>query len=155
LALRVAKKFYPVEFPERLESHTILDPVNTSLALKLATVVKVWADGFRGRVTARVLDGRAEMPEGYELGQSTTRRKLASVDAFKKIALEYVSEEELAKAADYTFTAVETAISEKTVRGKKEATVKEFQQKLVESGAVQPGEPFTFLRNKSEKKKDL
>jgi hypothetical protein len=151
-ALQVAKKFAPVEFPADIESHKILDPHQTTLAMKLATVVKIWADGFRGRVTARVLEGRQDLPEGYEIAQSNSRRTLASPEAFKQISLKYVDAPTLEKAASYTFGDIEEAISTAAPRGKKQSTVAKFQQELIEKGAVKPGEPYTFLKVKAEKK---
>ncbi len=129
-----------------------MDPHQSSLAMKLASVVKVWADSFRSRLTDRVLRGDADLPEGYVIASGGTRRKIVDLEQFEKVATRYVSPDELKRAADYSFGPIEELISEKAPRGSKTAMVKAFQSDLFEAGAVAPGEPYAFLRVKSEKK---
>jgi hypothetical protein len=150
--LKVAKKFHPIEFPAHLDSHDILDPHQSSLAMTLASVVKIWADGFRQRTTDRVLRGECVIPDNYTLSQGGGRRSISNIEEFKKVALKYVTPEELAKGADYTFKPIEDTITANTPRGKKTAMVEQFQKECLESGAVKPGDKYTFLRVKSEKK---
>jgi hypothetical protein len=152
LSLKVAKKFHPIEFPAHLDSHDILDPHQSSLAMTLASVVKIWADGFRQRTTDRVLRGECVIPDNYTLSQGGGRRSISNIEEFKKVALKYVTPEELAKGADYTFKPIEDTITANTPRGKKTAMVEQFQKECLESGAVKPGDKYTFLRVKSEKK---
>jgi hypothetical protein len=151
-ALKVAHKFVPLEFPEHIDSHDVLDPHQSSLAMQLSSVVKIWADGFRQRTTDRVLRGECCIPEGYSIAQGGGRRSIEDMEKFKKTALKYVTPEELARGADYSLTPIEEAITEKTVRGQKTKVLEAFQKELVDSGAVKPGDKFTFLRVKSEKK---
>lgn len=153
-ALKVAKKFSPLEFPEHIDTHTLMDRHQSSLALKLAATVKIWADSFRSRTTDRVLRGDADIPEGYVIAQSSTRRSISNVEQFKTVALKYVDADTLSKAADYSFGPIEEAITEKAPRGSKKATVEQFQQDLLDTGAVIPGDAYPFLRVRSEKKSE-
>lgn len=151
-ALKIASKFQPLEFPDHLDSHDVLDPHQSSLAMQLASVVKIWADGFRQRTTDRVLRGDAVIPDNYTLAQGGGRRSIVDIAKFKQVALKYVSPEELALGADYSFTPIEEKITEKAPRGTKTKTLEAFQKELLASGAVKPGDSYTFLRVKSEKK---
>lgn len=150
-ALKIAKKFHPLEFPAHLDSHDILDPSQSALAMTLSSVVKIWADGFRQRTTDRVLRGECVIPEGYTVAQGGGRRSIADMDKFKKVALKYLTPEELAKGADYSFTPLEEVITEKTPRGKKTKMVEQFQKDCIEAGAVKPGDKYTFLRVKADR----
>lgn len=154
-ALKIAHKFMPLEFPEHIDSHDILDPHQSSLAMTLSQVVKIWADGFRQRTTDRVLRGECAIPEGFNISQGAGRRSIANMDKFKETALKYVTSEELAKGADYSLTPIEEAITAKTVRGQKTKVLDAFQKELIDSGAVKPGDKFTFLRVKAEKKEKV
>jgi hypothetical protein len=145
-ALKIAKKFAPLEFPDSIDSHTILDAHQSALAMTLSSVVKIWADGFRQRNLDRVLQGKCDMPEGYALAQGGGRRKIDNLEIFKQVALKYLTPEELAREADYHLTPIEETISNKTPRGKKTAMVDQFQKELLSSGSVKPGDNFTFLR---------
>lgn len=154
-ALKVAHKFMPLEFPEHIDSHDILDPHQSSLAMTLSQVVKIWADGFRQRTTDRVLRGECAIPEGFNISQGAGRRSIVDMDKFKQTALKYVTSEELAKGADYSLTPIEEAITTKTIRGQKTKVLEAFQKELIDSGAVKPGDKFTFLRVKTEKKEKV
>lgn len=151
-ALQIAKKFHPLEFPEHIDSHDVLDEHQSGLAMLLSQVVKIWADGFRQRTTDRVLRGECAIPEGFTISQGAGRRSIGNIEQFRKVATRYVTPEELAAAADYSITPIEETITTKAVRGTKTKILEQFQQELIDSGAVTPGEKFTFLRVKAEKK---
>lgn len=151
-ALKIARKFHPLEFPEHIDSHDVLDEHQSGLAMLLSQVVKIWADGFRQRTTDRVLRGECAIPAGFSISQGAGRRKIGDMEQFKKVALKFVTPEELAKAADYSITPIEDAITTKAVRGTKTKVLNSFQQELIDTGAVVPGDKFTFLRVKAERK---
>jgi hypothetical protein len=144
----VGSKFYPLEIPENITPTMVVATEDTSLGLRLAQVVKVWADAFRAQTTNRVLEGRAELPPGYSI-QSQSRRELVDKDAFKRVALTYLTEFEYLSTLDVLFGAVEKAIQDKAPRGQKKMTVQSFQAELETAGATKRGQPFSFLRAKS------
>lgn len=146
LALKVGKKFMPLDFPEDITPTKVLDPKNTKLALNLASVVKTWAEAFRRQVTDRVLRRDAELPEGMKIQEMPGRRSIVDIAKFKEIALRFVSPEVYETALDASFGPIEEAISEKAPRGSKEATVKEFQAELETLGAVERSPGFSFLK---------
>jgi hypothetical protein len=76
-ACKVSHKFLPLEFPEDVDPMKIMDPHNTQLALRLAAVMKIWADAFKSRVTDRVLSRQCDAPEGYCIQERDGRRKIA------------------------------------------------------------------------------
>lgn len=153
-ALRVGKKFHPIEFPDDIEPNTVLDPRNTTLALNLAAVVKIWAEGFRRQVTDRVIRGDADCPEGMMLQSMPGRRAIADLAKFREVALRYMSTEEYSKCLDATFGPLEDIITEKTPRGSKKHAIEEFKKALVDSGAVVHGDGYTFLKVKNDKGKN-
>ena len=150
-ALKVAKKFSPLEFPSDVTPSMILDPQNTLVALNLASVMKVWSEAFRRQVTDRVLRRDAPIPEGYGIQEMPGRRSIVDMAKFKEISLKYVKPEDYEKCLDATFKPLEDAIIESAARGVKKSTVIKFQQELEQFGAVKRGQSFSFLKIKNGK----
>lgn len=142
---QVGSKFYPLDIPADITPSAIHNPKDTSLGLRLATVVKVWAEAFRARISDRIMRGDAELPEGYEL-RTQSRRALVDAEAFRAVALRYLTADEYAATLEPTFGAIENAINTKAPRGSKKATLDDFCQALVDAKAVDPGQPFSFLK---------
>lgn len=144
-ACRVGSKFFPLQIPENITPTMVQSPEQTTLALRLSQVMSVWAKSFRSVVTDRVIRRAAVVPDGYEL-TSRAEREICDKAKYKSVALQYLTEDEYNSALDVSFGAIEDKISEKAARGQKAATVESFKQKLLDSGAVKPGQPYTFLR---------
>lgn len=147
---KVGHKFYPVEIPENITPSMVLEKTETTLALRLAQVVKVWADAFRSQVTDRAIRGDAPVPEGFYI-QTQSRRKLVDKEKFKTVALRYLTEAEYLDALDVVFGDIEGLISKNAPRGNKKLTVEQFQHDLAAAGATTKGDPFSFLRAKATK----
>lgn len=145
-ALRVGKKFSPLDVPQSVELSEVLDSKQTSIGMKLAQVVGIWADAFKKRITDRVLCGGANPPEGYELHQGVGRRSIVDKVAFRRVASLSLSPEELETISSIGLTDVETLINSKAMRGQKKAAVEEFRNALLEEKAVKPGEAFVYLK---------
>ncbi len=150
-ALGVAKKFHPLAFPESVTPSLVQDPTNTKLAMELAQVMTVWTGAFKRQVTNRVLRGDAAIPPGYKIQTMPGRRGIKNLDKFKVVALKYMTEPEYLACLSAEFGSIEDVITEKTPRGFKEARVKEFQQELEASGAVERGDSYSFLRQSTAK----
>jgi hypothetical protein len=151
LAIKVGQKFHPIDVPDEVTPSLIQDPAQTALGLRLCNVLKVWCDAFKRQVTDRVLRGDCPLPPGQRI-QEMSKREIVDQAKMKTIALRYITEAEWQQTLDTSFGAVEDLISEHAPRGQKEATVKEFQQALLDSGAVRMGDKFSFLRAVAEKK---
>lgn len=145
-ALRVSNKFMPLEFPEDITPSKVLAPEATSLAMRLAQVMKIWADAFRRQVTDRVLRGDAVLPPGYAVQAMPGRRSVADMKKFKEICLRYMTEVQYLDCLEASFGPLEKVISSAAPRGQKETTVKEFQSTLEQAGAVIRGDGYSFLR---------
>jgi hypothetical protein len=152
-ALRIAKKFHPVEFPESLTLGQLQDPENTTKFLNLCSIMKVFSEGGRRQVTEQVLRGSIPVPEGMRLQEMPGRREIVDLDKFEKAAKAVVPEDIYKSSLSATFGPIEAYLSEHAPRGQKKATVEEFQNSLEASGAVTRGQPYTFLKV-SNKKKD-
>lgn len=141
----VGKKFFPLEIPDNITPTMIHDPHNTSLGMRLASVVKVWAEAFRAQVTDRVLARRADMPEGFKI-ESKSNREIVDMEKLKKIALTYLTQAEYETTLSTTFGALEELISDKAPRGSKKAALEDFKKKLEEEVAVKRSDPYSFLK---------
>lgn len=144
-ACKVGSKFYPLEIPESITPTEVHDPKNTSLGLRLAAVVKIWADAYRAQITDRIFRGKAELPPGYEIS-SKRNREIVNKPAFKKFALEHLTQEEFDESVDYLFGPVEDKISEKAQRGSKKAAVESFKKQLEDTGTVKRSPEYHFLK---------
>jgi len=154
IAVKVGNKFYPLEIPESVTPSLVLDPHNTSLAMRLSQVLAIWAAAFRAQVTDRVLRREADLPEGF-IVQSKSNREVASPAEFKKIALQYLTQAEYDAIAPVPgFGVVEDLVKEKSPRGSKKAAIETFQKQLIDSGAVTQGESYSFLRAAAQKKNE-
>jgi hypothetical protein len=146
-ACRVGSKFHPLAIPDNITPSKIHSPENTKLGLELAAVVAVWAKAYRGTITNRVIAGDAAAPPDHEL-VSKREREVVDESKYKETALKYLTESEFSDTLGISLTAVEKKISAKAPRGQKEATVDLFKQALFDAGAVQLGDPITFLKVK-------
>lgn len=159
-ACKVGAKFWPLEIPESITPTEVQSPDNIAMGLRLAAVLKVWCDAFRGTATNRVLAIPGTPPPTGFVIQGRSDREIVDKAKLKSIALRYVTEAELDEAVSYTFGPIEEKISEKAPRGHKQASVEEFQKVCEEAGAVKKGEPYFFLRavadksNKNSKKEN-
>jgi hypothetical protein len=75
-----------------------------------------------------------------------SKRELVDMGALRSVALQYLTQQEFESTLETTFGAIESMIQDRAPRGSKKATVTEFQEKLIASGAAKMGEPFSFLR---------
>lgn len=144
-ACEVGHKFYPLEVPDNLTPTMIHDPHNTNLAMRLASVVKVWAEAFRTQVTDRVLARRADMPEGFRI-ETKQNREIVDMAKLKEIALKHLTPEEFERTLTTTFGALEDLISEKAPRGLKKAAIQGFKEELEKEVAVKKSDPYSFLK---------
>lgn len=145
LALKVGKKFAPLQVPESVTPSMVQDPEQTGLAMKLAQVLGVWSDAIKATTADRVLRG-APLPEGYRLVSREGSRKVTDPVAFKTIALEILSEEELESTKKISLGAVETAIGHKMPRGEKKAAIQKFKSDIEAANAVEKGNGAVFLQ---------
>lgn len=145
IAIRISHMFYPLNLPSDLTPSKLHSDSDTLIGLRLASVVKVWADAFKSRVTDRVIRGDAKVPEGFEIA-TQSRRTLKDHKLFRETALRFMTPEAYAETLEPTLGAVEKKIADAAPRGNKTAVVDAFKGELVESGAVTQGEPFSFLK---------
>lgn len=145
IAITVANMFHKISIPPDLTPSKLLNARDTQDGLRLVSVVKVWADAFRARVTDRVIRGDAELPAGFVIATSS-RRSMKSLRLFREIALRHIAAEAYDATLEPTFGAVEKVVAAAAPRGSKVAAVEAFQQELLDGGAVTQGAPFSFLK---------
>jgi hypothetical protein len=153
-ALKIAKKFHPVEFPESLTVGQLQDEVNTIKLLDLCAVMKAFSGGGRTQITEQVLRGSIPVPEGMMVQQMPGRREIKDLGAFEKAAKALVPEEVYRGCLSATFGPIEEYISENAPRGHKKASVEAFQNSLEETGVVARGQGYSFLKVSNKKQND-
>lgn len=144
-ACKVGSKFFPLEIPDNITPTMVMDEAQTVLALRLSQVLGVWAKAFRTMLTDRVVRMDTKVPPGYRL-ESRAEREIVDPAAYKRVALDFLTEAEYADAMTVSLGAVEEKIQAKAARGQKMASVETFKQKLEAAGATKKGLPYTFLR---------
>lgn len=150
MACVVGHKFAPLQIPADLTPTGLKSAEDTAIGLRLSQVMAVWAKAFRSQVTERTIRGVAPVPDGFRV-ETKADREIKDPAKFKDVTLHYLTEAELSPLASYTFGSVEEKIKEKAPRGTKKSTIEEYQEKLIQSGAVVRGDPYTFLRAVSTK----
>lgn len=152
--INVAKKFYPLEWPEDITPMKVQDPKNTGLALRLAQVAKAWAESYRSRQTERVLTGEAVVPEGYHIERRQGNREVVNTEAFKQVALRFLTAEEYQSLCQPPgFGDIEQRINDKTPKGSKKAALENFGKLLESEKAVERGQPYSFLKTTNDREK--
>jgi uncharacterized protein DUF2800 len=151
-ALRIGKKFHPLEIPENITPTMVHNARDTKLGMALSAVMAVWSKAYRTRLTDRVIRRDADVPEGFTIQQRADREVKDPVK-LKEIALQYMTPEQYNALLpqEPPFGPMEEIIKDQAPRGAKKAAVEEFQTKLIESGAVEKGSPYTFLRAVAKK----
>lgn len=144
-ALRVSKKFDPLNFPDEITPTMVMSAEQTGLCMRLSQVMKVWSEAFRRQVTDRIMRGDADMLENYKLETRQGRREVVDMALFKQVSLRFMTEEQYQTCLSASFGPLEDIITETAPRGQKTVRVKEFADALAESGAVQRKPGYSFL----------
>lgn len=147
IAIQVGKKFNPLLVPEDVTPTKIHSARDTKLAMDLCAVLAVWCPAYRGRLTDRVLNRTADCPEGFVVTTSS-KRSIKDAKKLREVSEQYLTKEEYAAllSSEPPFGALEDAIQAKAPRGQKTNTLRDFQQKILDTGAVEKGEPYAYLK---------
>lgn len=151
VALNVGKKFAPLDIPASISTVVFEDPAQVATGLRLASVIKTWAEAYRTQVTAKSIESDF-IPVGYKL-VSTAKRSVVNAKLFGDLAKTYLPPEDFEKVEalyEIAIGKVEKLISTAAPRGTKEAKVDEFGAAALAAGAVLTGAPFAFLRQDSK-----
>lgn len=154
LALNVGRKYRPIDIPESLTPSLMLDPAQVGLGLQVAQVLQAWAEAYRSQATQKTLLSDDFVPEGYKL-VSATRRSVRKARELANIAKSFLPEEQhtmVEALFDIPIGPLEKLISYASPRGVKEETVEEFGRQILESGAVEEGDTYAYLRMDTRKK---
>lgn len=150
IAIRVAKKFYPLGVPDSITPTELHSTRSTVAGLALASVVACWAKAYRTQVTDRIIRGEADIPPGHKI-QIKSDRDVSDPEKYKTVALRRLTPEQYEKSCTVVFGKVEACIKDAAPRGSKKAAIDSFNAELVSEGAVVHGQPYSFLRAISTK----
>lgn len=145
-ACKVGSKFFPLEIPENITPTMIHTSRDTTLGMRLASVVVTWGEAFRRQTTDRVLRGDADIPAGYSV-ESKSKRDIVDADKFKNTSLKFITESEYGALQEPPgFGKIEDMIKEKSPRGQKKAALENFKQALESDGAVVKSPSYSYLK---------
>lgn len=153
LAIQVGKKYAPLAVPEDINTVTLEDPAQVAAGMKLAQVVKLWAESFRRNATQKAIHSEDFIPDGYVLVPSQ-KIKLTHPRRVGEIAKRFISPEHAEKVEalyDIAITPLDELIELTTPRGKKTAAVEAFRRALVDEGAAEMGQSYSTLRMATDK----
>lgn len=154
LVLRTGNKFHSIDVPAEITPSMVHNPANSTMGMRLASLVTAWAQAFKNLTTDRVLRGAAPVPDGYAISQGAGKRKIVDNVRFKMTALQYISEEIYNASTEPQLGKIEKAIKDSAPRGQKDTTVEQFKDALIEVGAVEKGRSFPYLKAKTQEDSD-
>jgi hypothetical protein len=148
VALKISDKYSPLEIPANFTPSLGGDSAAQGrLRMQLAELMKTWGEATRRQITMRVIDGDAEIPEGYQLIESQKRDEKDTA-RIREIAKDEfgLSQEQISAASTIALTKLEDAISDSAPRGTKGDAIEAFRNRLKAAGAVKEGKPFAYLK---------
>jgi len=153
LVIQVGKKYAPLAVPEDINTVSLEDPKQVAEGMKLAQVVKLWAESFRKNATTKAANDEDFIPEGYVL---YPKRNIKILHARKtgEIAKRFIAPEHADKVDslyDVAITSLDELIELTSPRGKKTKAVEDFRAALVDEGAAAMGQSFSVLRMATDK----
>jgi Protein of unknown function (DUF2800) len=148
LALKVGKKFHPIEIPDDVTPTGVAKDVD--MLLKLSAVLSVWCGAVRRQITDRILRGELPVPAGQKIEQRTPR-EIVDMKKVREVALRHMPVGEFEALLECGIGKLEDVINEHAERGNKKESVKQFGIELESAGAVKRKESFSFLRGVAEK----
>jgi hypothetical protein len=153
LAIQVGKKYAPLAVPEDINTVTLEDPVQVSVGMKLAQVVKLWAESFRKNATQKAINDEDFIPAGYVLvpGQRLNIKHAKKVGEIAKRFLPPEHQDKVEALYDITLTPLDELIELVAPRGSKEKTQAAFRAALVDEGAAEMGKSYASLRMATDK----
>jgi hypothetical protein len=114
--------------------------------MRLASVVKGWAESYKSFMGTLAVDQDDFIPDGYAL-VTASRRGVVSVAGVREVAEKHgLKTEEIDTTCDIALGKLEKLIQAKAPRGTKTAAKNEFSQELEDSGYVENGVPYSFLK---------
>lgn len=144
--IELGMKRSPLEFPADIDFEMVNDPKNAGIGMRLASVVKGWAESYKSFMGNKAVDEADFIPEGYIL-VTASRRGVTSVAGVREVAKKHgLTDEEVDATTDVALGKLEKLIMAKTPRGSKTSAKDEFSHELEEAGYVEEGIPYSFLK---------
>lgn len=152
IALKVGKKYAPLDIPDSISTVVFEDQAQVATGLKLAAVIKTWAEAYRTQATAKSIESDF-IPDGYKL-VSTTKRKVVNAHKFGDVAKSMLPATDHGKVDalfDIPIGGVEKLIENSAPRGMKAKKSEELGELALAAGALELGKPYAFLRQNNAK----
>ena len=152
VALNIGKKYRPLDIPSQITPSLVRDPKDVSIGLRLAAVLSTWSEAFRRQATVRTLENPDFVPDGYTIVESQ-RRSVVKAKKLGDVAKQFVPEREhhlIEDLYDIALGKLEELIRTFSERGQKDKTVEAFGERAIAEGAVELGQPFSYLKQDKE-----
>jgi hypothetical protein len=148
----IARKYDPIGYGQQLaipdETHASLvkDSRARAQLQELAGLMEVFAKSVRHHnLSAAMLDDK-HLPEGYAIDYTKAKREVSSVAGLLLACSEFgITTDDLLDNATLAFGEVEEILKDRAPRGQKGRVVLDFNQRMLELGAVERGEPTAKL----------
>lgn len=144
-ALKLGKKYAPLQMPENITPSLVIDPANTKARLEAASVMSAWAQAIRAQETAKCIEDENWIPSDYVL---RTRKSSKIVDEVKLEAIARqvgLTEQQIQSAKEFSMTPLNKAVRSNAPRGNKDKSEEDFKSALLENGALEEGQPTVWL----------
>jgi hypothetical protein len=147
-ALKLGKKYKPLEIPANVTPSLVNDPKDVAVGMRLASIVSTWAEAFKRQASAKTVEDPDFIPEGYTLVASQRRivKKARKLGELAKTYLPEESRSQVDELYSIPIGVLEELISTYAKRGAKESTVEEFGEKALDTGVLELGKEYAFLR---------
>jgi len=144
-ALKLGKKYNPLQVPEQLQPSMMFDAKGATQAMEVAQVLEGWAKATRSRITANSIEDDAWMPDKYHL-RARQDTVVTNPNAFAAAARKAgVPETAIAAAQKYAVSPIYKAIRDLAPRGMKEEAEKAFREQNLAAGVTELEQPIYFL----------
>lgn len=142
--INVGKKYAPIELPKEFRPTLVKDATDAAHGMRLASLVKKWAEAFKGRCAQLALEDDNFIPEGYKL-VAFEAEEVGDVKKAEEVARQYLTEEEIDTARSIVLTPLRKALSAKSPRGAKKTSVEALDNALRTAGALKTARPVVYL----------
>jgi hypothetical protein len=145
-ALKISKKYQPVQVPENLEPSLVNDASQVTQGMEIAMLMVAWGTAYRKQVTEYAIENTDWVPENYTFRsrQDTKVVNAQAIEAAAKAA--GVSDAQIAEARTLRMEPINKAVSDAHPRGQKKAALEAFREGLINEGALEKENPVYFLQ---------
>ncbi len=144
-ALRLGKKYAPLQMPDNITPSLVVDPSHTRARLEAASVMSNWAQAVRKQETDKCIADEDWLPADYIL-RSRSSTSIVDQNLVIEIAKKTgITDEQVEAAKEISLTPLKKDVRALAARGSKETAEEAFTTALIDAKAIERGEPSVWL----------